>query len=121
MGAALEGKDMVVSERRASDLPEREDVGRLGFSAPDAATAGTETLPAAGPAAQYKHDHPPIRNANDAYGEKLGLGQGVAERLTATVGGWPFHRRPTAGRLRTQGDGYAHNPRILRRERCAGK
>jgi uncharacterized membrane protein len=44
----------------------------------------------AGPAAQYKHEHPPVQNAQELYEAKLGLGQRVAERVTAVVGGWPF-------------------------------
>jgi uncharacterized membrane protein len=44
----------------------------------------------AGPAARYKHDHPPVRNAHEAYAEELGIGQRIAEAVTAVVGGWPF-------------------------------
>jgi uncharacterized membrane protein len=43
-----------------------------------------------GPAARYKHDHPPIRNINDLSVERLTLGQRVADKVAATVGGWPF-------------------------------
>lgn len=88
--AALEGEEMVNSDLRASDLPESGDAGRLSFSAPGAATAATATQPAAGPAAQYKHDHAPVRNAHALYREKMRLGQRVAEIVTAVVGGWPF-------------------------------
>lgn len=49
-----------------------------------------------GPAAFYKHDHPPVRNVNEVYEEKLALGQRVAETVTATVGGWPFILTQTA-------------------------
>jgi uncharacterized membrane protein len=43
-----------------------------------------------GPAALYKHEHPPIRNAHEVYAEKLSMGQRVAEKVTAIIGGWPF-------------------------------
>jgi uncharacterized membrane protein len=57
---------------------------------PGSARSTASAVPSAGPAAQYKHDHPPVRNAHEVYQAKLGLGQRVAERVTAVVGGWPF-------------------------------
>lgn len=52
-------------------------------------TPSTPT-PVLGPAAQYRDDHPPIRNAHEEYVETLGFGQRVAEKVTSLVGGWPF-------------------------------
>jgi len=44
----------------------------------------------AGPATLYKHDHPPVRNANDVSAERMTNGQRVADKVASTVGGWPF-------------------------------
>jgi uncharacterized membrane protein len=43
-----------------------------------------------GPAAVYRHDHPPVRNvvAEDAI--RRNLGQLVADQVAALVGSWPF-------------------------------
>ncbi|MBI1755566.1 MAG: DUF1003 domain-containing protein [Fimbriimonas ginsengisoli] len=43
-----------------------------------------------GPAAQYKHDHAPVRNVNQVLAESMSLGQRVADRVASVVGGWPF-------------------------------
>lgn len=43
-----------------------------------------------GPAALYKHDHPPVKNAHDAATDNFTLGQKVADKVASTVGGWPF-------------------------------
>src|ERR1051326_5252212 len=43
-----------------------------------------------GPAATYKHDHPPIRNINELHRDSRSLGQRVADRIASIVGGWPF-------------------------------
>ena len=43
-----------------------------------------------GPAAEYQHDHPPVRNVNDLYAEKMTSGQRVADRVAAVVGSWTF-------------------------------
>ncbi len=43
-----------------------------------------------GPAALYKHDHAPVRNAQEAADAGLSRGQRVADRVATTVGGWPF-------------------------------
>ena len=43
-----------------------------------------------GPAARYRHDHPPIRNVNQIQQQRMTLGQRVADRVAATVGSWPF-------------------------------
>jgi uncharacterized membrane protein len=48
------------------------------------------THPNAGPAAQYRHDHPPIRNVNEVALEGMSLGQRVADRVAVSVGSWPF-------------------------------
>ena len=44
----------------------------------------------AGPAARYRHDHPPVRNVNDIQQEQMTTGQRVADRVAAVMGGWPF-------------------------------
>jgi uncharacterized membrane protein len=46
--------------------------------------------PRIGPAAEYRHDHPPVRNVNDMYAEKMTRGQKVADTVAAKVGSWPF-------------------------------
>src|SRR5579859_1006477 len=43
-----------------------------------------------GPAALYKHDHPPIKNVNDIAQDRLSTGQRIADKVASTVGGWPF-------------------------------
>jgi uncharacterized membrane protein len=43
-----------------------------------------------GPAALYKHDHPPVRNVNQVHRDELTVGQRVADRVASVVGGWPF-------------------------------
>ena len=43
-----------------------------------------------GPAATYKHDHPPIQNINALVHGKRSLGQQVADKIASVVGGWPF-------------------------------
>jgi len=55
---------------------------------------GVETMPRKlanlGPAAEYQHDHPPVRNIIGELEEKMTLGERVADRLAAVVGSWPF-------------------------------
>lgn len=43
-----------------------------------------------GPAALYRHDHPPVLNVNEVCAEQMSLGQRVADRVATVVGGWPF-------------------------------
>jgi uncharacterized membrane protein len=43
-----------------------------------------------GPCAEYKHDHPPVRNVIAEHEEQLSLGQRVADRVALLVGSWPF-------------------------------
>ena len=43
-----------------------------------------------GPAAQYRHDHPPVRNVNQVLVETMTAGQRIADRVAVTVGSWPF-------------------------------
>jgi uncharacterized membrane protein len=43
-----------------------------------------------GPCADYKHDHPPVRNVIVEHEEQLALGQRVADRVALMVGSWPF-------------------------------
>jgi uncharacterized membrane protein len=43
-----------------------------------------------GPAALYKHDHPPIKNVNEVAADGLSMGQRIADKVASTVGGWPF-------------------------------
>lgn len=43
-----------------------------------------------GPCAEYKHDHPPVRNVIAEHEERLTLGQRVADRVALIVGSWPF-------------------------------
>ena len=43
-----------------------------------------------GPAALYKHDHPPVVNPQVVDEEKQRLGQKVADKVASVVGGWPF-------------------------------
>ncbi len=53
-----------------------------------AISVNTETR--LGPAAEYRHDHPPVRNVNDLFSEKMTPGQKVADRVAAVVGSWTF-------------------------------
>ena len=46
--------------------------------------------PRLGPAAEYRHDHPPVRNVNDMFAEKMTPGQKVADLVATGVGSWPF-------------------------------
>jgi len=43
-----------------------------------------------GPAAMYKHDHPPVTNVNKAFDEMTTNGQRAADKVTNTVGSWKF-------------------------------
>jgi uncharacterized membrane protein len=43
-----------------------------------------------GPAAVYRHDHPPIRNVAAEDARRRDLGQRIADRVAAVVGSWPF-------------------------------
>lgn len=43
-----------------------------------------------GPAAHYRHDHPPVRSVNDVAAQAMTLGQRVADKVAAAVGSWPF-------------------------------
>ena len=43
-----------------------------------------------GPAAYFRHDHPPVRSVNDMAARTMTLGQRVADRVAAAVGSWPF-------------------------------
>jgi uncharacterized membrane protein len=43
-----------------------------------------------GPAARYRHDHPPVRNVVVEVEAKRSLGQRVADRVASVVGSWPF-------------------------------
>ena len=43
-----------------------------------------------GPCAEYKHDHPPVRNVIAEHEERFTLGQRVADRVALVVGSWPF-------------------------------
>jgi uncharacterized membrane protein len=43
-----------------------------------------------GPCADYKHDHPPVRNVISEHEEQLAPGQRVADRVALVVGSWPF-------------------------------
>jgi uncharacterized membrane protein len=44
----------------------------------------------AGPAAEYRHEHPPVRNVNDVVAQASTLGQRVADKVAVSVGSWPF-------------------------------
>jgi len=50
----------------------------------------TDDPPVLGPAAQYSHDHPPVRNVNDLDRDHKTLGQRIADRVAGLVGSWPF-------------------------------
>ena len=43
-----------------------------------------------GPAALFKHDHPPIRDVESEYDQNRSMGQRVADKVASVVGGWPF-------------------------------
>jgi len=43
-----------------------------------------------GPAVEYKHDHPPVKNVNKAFDEMTTTGQRAADKVTSTVGSWRF-------------------------------
>jgi uncharacterized membrane protein len=43
-----------------------------------------------GPAAQYRHDHPPVRSVNEEVLQAMTFGQRVADRVAVSVGSWPF-------------------------------
>jgi uncharacterized membrane protein len=43
-----------------------------------------------GPAALYKHDHAPVKNASEMADASLSPGQKIADKVASTVGGWPF-------------------------------
>jgi len=43
-----------------------------------------------GPAAQYRHDHPPVRSVNEEMLQSMTFGQRVADRVAVSVGSWPF-------------------------------
>jgi uncharacterized membrane protein len=49
-----------------------------------------ESTSGLGPCADYKHDHPPVRNVIAEHEEQLGLGQRVADRVALMVGSWTF-------------------------------
>jgi uncharacterized membrane protein len=38
----------------------------------------------------YKHEHPPIRDVNEIYKEKLTIGQIFADRVAKIIGSWNF-------------------------------
>lgn len=50
----------------------------------------TEDVMLLGPAAVYRHDHPPVINVNVEYEKRLTLGQRVSDRVAEMVGSWPF-------------------------------
>lgn len=43
-----------------------------------------------GPAALFKHNHAPLRDATAEYDAHMSRGERVADRLAALVGSWPF-------------------------------
>jgi uncharacterized membrane protein len=43
-----------------------------------------------GPAARYRHEHPPIHNVIVEHETARSLGQRIADRVAAVVGSWPF-------------------------------
>jgi uncharacterized membrane protein len=49
-----------------------------------------ETTTGLGPCADYKHDHPPVRNVIAEHEEQLGFGQRIADRVALMVGSWTF-------------------------------
>jgi len=50
----------------------------------------TSAQHAQGPAAEYRHDHPPVKNVNQVILETMTRGQRVADRVAVSVGSWPF-------------------------------
>ncbi len=46
--------------------------------------------PKKGPAALFQHNHPPIKNANLEFDERLTMGQRVSDRVANVLGSWPF-------------------------------
>jgi len=38
----------------------------------------------------FRHEHPPVRNVNEMFEERLSLGQRASDRVAAIVGSWPF-------------------------------
>jgi uncharacterized membrane protein len=38
----------------------------------------------------YRHEHPPVRNVNTEFNERLTFGQRVADGFAATMGSWTF-------------------------------
>jgi uncharacterized membrane protein len=49
-----------------------------------------ESTSGLGPYADYKHDHPPVRNVIAEHEEQLALGQRIADRVALMVGSWTF-------------------------------
>lgn len=43
-----------------------------------------------GPAALYKHEHHPIRDASADFEAKMSFGDRIADRVAGLVGSWPF-------------------------------
>jgi len=43
-----------------------------------------------GPAALYKHEHAPIRDASADYESSMSFGDRVADKVATLVGSWPF-------------------------------
>ena len=43
-----------------------------------------------GPATLFQHSHPPIKNANLEFDERLTMGQRVSDRVANVLGSWPF-------------------------------
>ncbi len=50
----------------------------------------TEPRHPEGPAALYRHDHPPVRSVNEVVESSTSFGQRVADGVAAIVGSWPF-------------------------------
>jgi len=38
----------------------------------------------------FRHEHPPVRNVNEVFEERLTFGQRASDRVAAIVGSWPF-------------------------------
>lgn len=49
-----------------------------------------ETTVRLGPCAEYKHDHPPVRNVIAEHEDALALGQRMADWVAELVGSWKF-------------------------------
>jgi uncharacterized membrane protein len=43
-----------------------------------------------GPAAQFRHDHPPVRSVNEEAAKVMTFGERVADKVAVSVGSWPF-------------------------------